>query len=1061
MKAKKLLSGLTSLALSLSAFAGLGVTDSFRPTGAKAASSWKFDFGGSGAASGYTGVSATDGYNAGRGYGFAQTGNVSNVSAGGSGVLADAVKFNNYGAGNTFNVDLPKGLYEVKVIIGNAPRTTIKLEGMVQMMNLTGRGATETVKLPVTDGQLNIQAVEGMSGREQSISAVEITQINTTGEMPPMVWICGDSTVANYYNSADTAQHGWGQFFNGKTFGSNYEVRNMATSGQYAKGFVDAGQFAPIENYGKAGDYYIISIGINDSNYSNETEYYNTVTDMTKRAKAKGMEVILVKQQGRRGDLQRSPRLTGRWYGGSLDKIGSEQNVRVVDLFTKWQNFGLSVGYDGMASYYAIQANGSNDDLHQSKMGAQKIAEIMAEELSAPAREPIHPNADVSYMFKNVNSGLYMEVADGSTASGANVQQWGATASQPHNTWKCVQATGDYFYIKPSNADLYLYVDNGSRDNGANMVVADKNGYSDQFFKFQDNGDGTVTILTRASRDASAVEVGSAATNNGANIQQWEVNGHNCQKWEMIEVADVAVTTTTTTSTTTTTTVTTTTEEVKPATTSFNFANIPDFFIEYGDANCDGTVDMSDIVLIMQALANPNKYDIGGSDSHAITNFGRLNADVTGNGDGMTVNDAMFIQRCLLGLDTLPEPINVVVATTTAAPTTTTTTAVATTTTTAPVPVKYFAVDQVWTNGVTETVNSGYTRSDGYVNLDNTTDSNITFTVNVPQDGNYMTHIRFANGSTSDRKMKLFVNNNMDSCWMQSFPGTGSWTDWNEFGIVLPLKAGKNTILFQSAMSEGGPNLDYIELILTDEPYAEVYDPSQEQQSTGSGQHTLYIAGDSTVQSYRESYAPQQGWGYYMQSYFNSDITVANHSIAGRSSKKFYDEGRWQTIADSLKTGDFVMIQFAINDAGASNADRYAPTCGNVDNPSSGSYEWYMTQFIKSAKDKGATPILVTTTIGMKAYSNGRFVNSYTNYNEACYNLAKKYSIPCIDLNTLMVNHYNSVGYDTAKSYHLMGAVSGSTDGTHFCENGANIVAGLVAGEIRKQNISGLASYLK
>ena len=39
-----------------------------------------------------------------------------------------------------------------------------------------------------------------------------------------------------------------------------------------------------------------------------------------------------------------------------------------------------------------------------------------------------------------------------------------------------------------------------------------------------------------------------------------------------------------------------------------------------------------------------------------------------------------------------------------------------------------------------------------------------------------------------------------------------------------------------------------------------------------------------------------------------------------------------------------------------------------------------------------------------------------------------------------------------------MGVVADSTDGTHFCEKGANIVAGLVAGEIRKQNISGLAS---
>ena len=1047
MKFRKLLGGLISLTFSLSAFAGLENVERIKPLQAEAAQSdWKFDFGGSGAAGGFTGVSASDGYNSGRGYGFAQTWNVENVSAGGSGVVADAVKFKDGSSGNTFNVDLPKGLYEVKVTTGNAPRTTIKLEGMVQMMNLTGRGAVETVKIPVTDGQLNIQAVEGMSNREQSIAAVEITKLNDTGTMPPTVWICGDSTVANYYNCADTSQHGWGQFFGSQLPAGSYDVRNMATSGQYAKGFVDAGQFAPIETYGKAGDYYIISIGINDGNYSNKEEYYATVTDMVKKCKAKGMEVVLVKQQGRRGDLTRSPLLTGRWFGDKLDQVGSEQNVRVVDLFTKWQDFGLSVGYDGMASYYAIKADNTGDDLHQSKMGAQKIAEIMQQELQIGERDYIHPKEDVSYMFRNVNSGLYMEVADGSTASGANVQQWGASSSQPHNTWKCEQATGDYFYIKPSNADLYLYVDNGSKDNGANIVVADKNGYSDQFFRFRDNGDGTVSILTRATRDASAVEVASAYTNNGANIQQWEVNGHNCQKWEMIEVQDVVVTTTTTTATViTTTTVTTTVQSQEPV------------LVRYpGDANLSDSVDLSDAILIMQALANPNKYGVDGTDPMHITRQGYSNGDVDKDVVGLTANDALFIQRYLIGLETLPPKEYEQPAQTTTV--TETTTVPATTVSTEPV--KYFAVDQQWNKGITETVNAGYTRPDGYVNLDNTIESNITFTVNVPQDGNYMTHIRFANGVESDRKMKIFVNNNIDICWMQSFPGTGSWSDWKEYGIVLPLKAGTNSIMFQSAMSEGGPNFDYIELILTDEPYAEIYDPSKEPQ-TVSGQHMLYIAGDSTVQNYSARYAPQQGWGYYLQNYFNSDLTVSNHSIAGRSTKKFYNEGRWQTIADSLKSGDFVMIQFAINDADKTNEDRYSPLCGNVDNPSYGSYEWYMTEFIKSAKEKGATPILVTTTIGMKAYSNGRFVNTYTDYNSACYNLARKYSIPCIDLNTLMVNHYNSVGYDTAKSYHLMGAVAGSTDGTHFCEKGADVVAGLVAGEVRNQNISGLAAYLK
>ena len=68
-----------------------------------------------------------------------------------------------------------------------------------------------------------------------------------------------------------------------------------------------------------------------------------------------------------------------------------------------------------------------------------------------------------------------------------------------------------------------------------------------------------------------------------------------------------------------------------------------------GDANCDGDVDLSDAVLIMQALANPNKYGESGSDKSHITKQGIENADVTGN-DGMTTNDAQAIQKYLLKL---------------------------------------------------------------------------------------------------------------------------------------------------------------------------------------------------------------------------------------------------------------------------------------------------------------------------------------------------------------------------------------------------------------------------
>lgn len=69
-----------------------------------------------------------------------------------------------------------------------------------------------------------------------------------------------------------------------------------------------------------------------------------------------------------------------------------------------------------------------------------------------------------------------------------------------------------------------------------------------------------------------------------------------------------------------------------------------------GDVNCDDTVDMADAVLIMQALANPNKYGIGGSDEKALTEQGAKNGDVDTDAAGLTSNDALKIQQFLLGI---------------------------------------------------------------------------------------------------------------------------------------------------------------------------------------------------------------------------------------------------------------------------------------------------------------------------------------------------------------------------------------------------------------------------
>lgn len=78
--------------------------------------------------------------------------------------------------------------------------------------------------------------------------------------------------------------------------------------------------------------------------------------------------------------------------------------------------------------------------------------------------------------------------------------------------------------------------------------------------------------------------------------------------------------------------------------------------IVYGDANCDGSVDMSDAVLIMQSLSNPDKYGLNGSDASHITLDGLNFGDVYERGDGITNADALAIQRYKLNLiPSLPE----------------------------------------------------------------------------------------------------------------------------------------------------------------------------------------------------------------------------------------------------------------------------------------------------------------------------------------------------------------------------------------------------------------------
>ena len=248
------------------------------------------------------------------------------------------------------------------------------------------------------------------------------------------------------------------------------------------------------------------------------------------------------------------------------------------------------------------------------------------------------------YTIKNVNSGLYLDVEGGNGANGANIQQ--SDIDGKASRFKAVSAGNGYYYLISQLGDGSSYaldVNGKKTTDGANIeIYAFKKGENQQF-KFLKNSDGSYSILTKITADASALDVSAKSKESGANIQQYKFSGGDNQKFILEAVnAQTDVTTTTTTTTTTTAPIVTEITTVSQTEPTQQVVTL------WGDANCSGTVDMSDAVLIMQTLANPSKY--------TMTPQGRANADVAENGNGITNSDALSIQKYCLSLITqLPE----------------------------------------------------------------------------------------------------------------------------------------------------------------------------------------------------------------------------------------------------------------------------------------------------------------------------------------------------------------------------------------------------------------------
>lgn len=227
---------------------------------------------------------------------------------------------------------------------------------------------------------------------------------------------------------------------------------------------------------------------------------------------------------------------------------------------------------------------------------------------------------------------------------------------------------------------------------------------------------------------------------------------------------------------------------------------------------------------------------------------------------------------------------------------------------------------------------------------------------------------------------------------------------------------------------------------------------------------TLFIAGDSTAAAGKGGY--QQGWGVPFKGLFDpTKLAVVNRARGGRSSRTFITEGLWDQLVAEIQPGDIVVIQFGHNDAGAPNeeppgskrplrARGSLPGLGEetlgIDNVVTKrpevvhTFGWYMRKMIADAKARGAQPIILSPTV-RNIWARGRIERNWGHYTEWTEAIAANAQVDYVDVTALTADIFESQGQEAMKKIF-------PRDDVHFNEDGAAIIARLVAKELRRMH---------
>ena len=392
----------------------------------------KFDFGPGKTADGYTSVSADTTYTSERGYGFDFGSKPVGEARNGSDPFHDGF-ITSAEPPFLFSAKVPEGNYRVTVTLGDATgesNTTIRTEAghimAVDVATKPGEFVTRTFyanvrrpELPpppknapggskvhmflageaearVWDEKLTIE----FNGPQPCLAAMEIVKDDTV----PTIFVAGDSTVGD-------PRHGPGgnwptqmcQFFK-----PNIVVCNSAEGGETSKSFITGYRFDKVLSQMKAGDFFLIQFGHNDSKAQWPQSYTEPGTSFNAylrvfiaETRRRGATLVLVTPMERRnnGDT------VGPW-ARAMREVAAQEKVPLIDQWAMSKELWTALGPNVNSAF--------GDQTHLSGYGGYLLSKLIIRGIRANVPElakfvaddfvdmdPAHPEAPPAYLHQS------------------------------------------------------------------------------------------------------------------------------------------------------------------------------------------------------------------------------------------------------------------------------------------------------------------------------------------------------------------------------------------------------------------------------------------------------------------------------------------------------------------------------------------------------------------------------------------------------------------------------------------------------------------------------------